>query len=723
MKLHDDTVSEYISYFFSSVAGFKNKDIKYVSMSQSDNEFLAIAMDKIDRLTRKSGKLRSRIWSNCYFIFHGSEIDPTKVFTKKVAEIKKRYPFLFIRSYVYFIFANISSTSQSSILNDPYNNIKSKDYKIWLFNSKYEIKEETRRSNLFGIALDENEVVDDYIYLANPESELQRMESTNSDAIDCVRAFTGNLELLEQTSEMLGAVRTEFERNPKARVLVEGPARSGKTIIAATLLGEYKDSKFLLMNYFFYQAIVDGFYALSGWSAKEIEALVRNPELDLILSLKNAMPVLLKKIAANLDYAIRECEKPRPESKTKKWVIENISEMADGFDKLGLDQKDLFGFKSLINLKESLSDSNDDAPFSHIDVNNLIKLKSVVDGLLSGRYDDLQKLQEKIVRTIEDLTINSPQKFFHHNINKKISANVKNGCWIERGNPTTTKMWCAEWHPQLIICDEVQRLGLIPAHGNYDAYNEIEQILSHSSQSFFTGDNFQMLNSKYDKGVENIINIIEEKGDHLTRYKLPESVGVPAKIGILMKYLTNPQAVDIDEVARDWKQEIEFEAIFIERNADSLITLLDEDKSNKKHIASPIDYDWLGHDNKIQIETGRREKPIIALSDHEKENFAYTFPYFCNEEIMPNYILSAYELISREVESLYVHIPRFSKRKPVHNEWYRKHLYVLFTRPTARLVVNFDVQEEFEHVKKLVARIKGSGANLSVSFLCKETVQ
>lgn len=141
-----------------------------------------------------------------------------------------------------------------------------------------------------------------------------------------------------------------------------------------------------------------------------------------------------------------------------------------------------------------------------------------------------------------------------------------------------------------------------------------------------------------------------------------------------------------------------------------------QDSSNKKHLASPINYDWLAYKEKIQIDTYHRKKPIIPLQDHEKEHFAYKFPYFCNEEIMPNYILSAYELISREVESLYVHIPKFERRKSSHDEWYHKHLYVLFTRPTARLVVNFDVKEEFEQIKKLVSLIKKNGAKVSVSF-------
>ncbi len=716
MELNNEIVSEYIGYFFSRIVGFKRQEVKYASIGQIDNEFLAIAMDKVDRLIRKSGKLRVRVWSNCYFIFHSNEIDPSKVYKDKVAVTKKRYPFLFIRSYVYFVFVNISKEKQSSLLSESYKKIETKDYKIWLFNSKYELQEETKRTNLFGITLDENEMIDDYIYLANPDSELQRIEAANSDAVDCIRAFTGDLELLEQTSAMLDVVRAKFEEDTRARIILEGPARSGKTIIAATLLGEYKDSKFLLMNYFFYQAIVDGLHALSGWSGEEIEALVKNPELDLILSLKDVMPRLLKNINKNLDFAIQECDRPRSESKTKKYLMENVSEFIDSVEKLGFEQKDLFVLKSLINLNSKLINTDNEKPFVHINKDGLLKLRDMIDGLLSGKYDALRNLQKIILKTIEELIRNSRQRFFHHNINNNISSKVKDGCWIKRENPTISKIWTENYQPQLIICDEVQRLGLIHEYKNYDEFDEVKQVLMHSSQSFFTGDNFQMLNSKYDQGIERISNAIQEKGQSLTKYTLPESVGVPAEIGILMKCLTNPQEVAIDTVVRNWEKERDFELIFIERNVNQLIAFLDEDRSNKKHLASPMDYDWLEYEEIIQIDTCHRENPIIPLKDHEKENFAYKFPYFCNEEIMPNYILSAYELISREVESLYVHIPKFKRMQSIHVNWYRKHLYVLFTRPTARLVVNFEVKEEFEQIKKIVSTIKENGAKVSAAF-------
>lgn len=714
MEIRAEIVREYISFFFSKIVGFERQEVKFLPINHSHKEFLSIAMDKVERLNRKGGKLRIRVWSNCYFIFHGSGTDPSSAYKAKVAEVKKQYPYLFVRSFVYFIFIDISKTNE--LLNGPPSNISTNQFKIWVFNSKYELHEETKRSNLFGIRLDQNESIDDYVYLANPASELERIEAANSDAIDCVRAFTGDLELLGQTAEILDVVRSEFKKNPNARIILEGPARSGKTIIAAILLGEYEDSKLLLMNYFFYQAIVDGFHALSGLSEQEIGALVKNPDLDLLLSLKDKVPYQLKRISENLSYAVEECGKARINSKTAKWLIENISQLNESIDKLGLGSDDLFVLTSLRNLKSKLSQKTSDEPFKDINKSNLVKLKEQIDGLLSGQYEALKNLQDKIINMIKELVANSKQKFFHHNINTKISSKLKEGCWIKRGEKTMSRMWFEDVHPALIICDEVQRLGRIPAYHSFDEFDEVKEILKHSRQSFFTGDNFQMLNHKYDEGINRISEEITKRGESLSRFTLPETVGVPAEIGVLNKYLTNPGTISCEEVAKCWRRERDFEMVFIDSDSDQLVLLFDEDKSGKKHLASPMDLYWMDYGEDIQISTNRRRNPIIPLKNHHKENFAYKFPYFCNEEIMPNYLLSAYELISREVESLYVHIPIFRKLHNDNIEWYRKHLYVLFTRPTGRLVVNFESKEEFNRIKSLVGVLQKSGAQVPASF-------
>ena len=55
--------------------------------------------------------------------------------------------------------------------------------------------------------------------------------------------------------------------------------------------------------------------------------------------------------------------------------------------------------------------------------------------------------------------------------------------------------------------------------------------------------------------------------------------------------------------------------------------------------------------------------------------------------------------------------------QPQYQEWYRKHLYVLFTRPTNRLVVNYDNEEDFENTKKVVNNLQKKGAKVSIRLL------
>lgn len=721
MLLSQELINKYISYFFSKIVGFKKLNIKYMSFNNSENEYISIAMDKVDRLTRKNGRLRTRVWSNCIFIFHQNKIEPVQIYQNKVSEIKKKYPFLFVRSYVYFIFIDISNENQMTLLNETSSNFDTKDFKIWYFNTKYEVKEETRKTNIFGVSLDEKENIDDYIYLTDTRSEIERMKAANSDVIDCIRAFTGELELLEQTSKMLDSVNMELEDNPNARILVEGPARSGKTIIAATLLHLYQNSKFLLMNYFFYQAIIDGLNALSGFSSEEIDALVKNPELDFILELQRNFPIKLDQISKNFEYAIKKCNVKIDYSNTKKYLLENICVLVDYFDKSGIDYAAIpvitDFIKRLKDLEKFLKEKKANNVFSEYGEEKLSELKCLIDDIHNKKYDDLEVMERLICQTIEELIKNSKQRFFHHNINTKISQDIKRGCWITRGTKTVSKMWSKEAQADLIICDEVQRLGIIPRFNDNDEFDEIYQLIKNSKRSFFTGDNFQMLNNKYDCGINRINKVVRNNNQNLIKFKLAEAIGVPDEIGLLMKYLTHPDLINIDNIVDKWKNNRDFEIILIRHTADKFVDIFDRDSSSKKHFGCPMDSQWMIKNEKIQIQTPKREKPIIRLGDHEKDNFAYKFPYFCNEEIMPNYILSAYELISREVESLYVHIPNFYKGQPFENEWYKKHLYVLFTRATMKLVVNFENDNEFERMMQLVKNIKTKGAKVPVNFI------
>lgn len=635
-------------------------------------------------------------------------------------------PYLFVRSYVYVVFINIASATKEDLFGEVQLEVNTKSFKIWYFNSKYEIKLTMRKTNLFGIALTDDESIDDYMYLVNSDTELKRMRAANSDAIDCIRAFTGNLTLMQQTNEMLNEVRHELDTNPRARVLVEGPARSGKTIIAAALLGINKNSKFLLMNYFFYKALVDGFHALSGWSKDEIEALVSNPELDVLIKLKGLLknPKNLQNhfntIKKNLPYAIKECDFPLANSNTQKWLLTNLSKVVSDVADSGVNLRSLPIFNLMIKIKHVLEDDKTGVPFASIERELVMlqqQLKFITDENVNT--EGILKLQSQISMLISEIMANSKQKFFHHNINPK----NKSGCWITRGNPTASNMWSDDCKVDLIICDEVQRLGLINKFHNYDEFNEIEQIIENSKQCFFTGDDFQMLNKGYDQGIQKIQEILKNRNEHLIRYELPESVGVPAEVGLLMKGLTHPDAiVDIQEIVVNWDEEKEFEIIFIDNNNNKLVELFDDDTSIKKHFAIPMDNLWLNAKNEsIKIQSTSRAKDIIPLIFHEKKDFAYSFPYFCNEEVMPNYSLSAYELISREVESLYIYIPNFSFLENSNENsdietWFRKHLYVLYTRPTLKLVVDIASESLLNQTKAIIDILNSNGAKIKVSY-------
>ena len=95
------------------------------------------------------------------------------------------------------------------------------------------------------------------------------------------------------------------------------------------------------------------------------------------------------------------------------------------------------------------------------------------------------------------------------------------------------------------------------------------------------------------------------------------------------------------------------------------------------------------------------------------------FKFFCSEAIMPHFALSAYELISREVESVYLKIPAeiglSVVTRPIAHEldtasmesWKKQHLYVLMTRATRKLVINIGDKDLYEYLLKKLVTVQG----------------
>ena len=102
------------------------------------------------------------------------------------------------------------------------------------------------------------------------------------------------------------------------------------------------------------------------------------------------------------------------------------------------------------------------------------------------------------------------------------------------------------------------------------------------------------------------------------------------------------------------------------------------------------------------------------------EELREKFKFFCSEAVMPSFVLSAYELISREVESVYLKLPKEIGlevvRRPIAREldnermdrnWKKQHLYVLMTRATMRLVIDVEDRELYEYLSERLRMVNG----------------
>ena len=280
---------KYIKYFFNNIADFDEKPI-FDSLEGEGLFTLSIIKDSTSRILENSkGRLMEKSWRNCIFYFVDKstykkyfgtnsfypnflinkdedlvEYDGkwNEVNSKNPEELRQHYEIQkgfqrsvfniyrdkhsswFVRSYVYFIM----------ILCDDYSQITSKDFVIYYWNTNYSFKPTNGKKNIF------NNVSDSY-FVQNVLKEIDIIENANRDIIDCVNAYNGELDFRGDTYENYNDIHKDLEDGIEY-ILVEGAARTGKTIIALRLLGEFKDSVLLIMNPYFYNVLLDAFHIM-----------------------------------------------------------------------------------------------------------------------------------------------------------------------------------------------------------------------------------------------------------------------------------------------------------------------------------------------------------------------------------------------------------------------------------------------------------------------------
>ena len=286
-NLSEDALARYEKFFFEEVCllDTKGRDSFGIPLPKPlERIHFACVQDTVERLTEETHRLSTFQWRNCLFVPIDKSVRPKDVYEEVYDELKRSHPSLFIRSYVYVIFikVNRSETPSHSIeLDDA--PVSKDDLQIYAWNTNYEVrlqgktdlfnllsskqKDEMRETGLRPTASNKVFVV------SNPEKELQRIQDANSDVIDAARAYLGELDLIAQTEAKLREVETALDAKKGSRVLLEGPARSGKTVIAMSLLSKYPDSKMLLMNWYFYDALADAFRIWGDMEVSEIKKL------------------------------------------------------------------------------------------------------------------------------------------------------------------------------------------------------------------------------------------------------------------------------------------------------------------------------------------------------------------------------------------------------------------------------------------------------------------
>ena len=119
----------------------------------------------------------------------------------------------FVRSYVYFVL----------VFSDKDSPITDRDFSIYYWNTNYKFRTIPSRKFIF------HNVSNSY-FVENVKNEIQLIEMSNRDAIDCVKSYNGNLDFRYQTDDNFTDIKNDIDNNIEY-IIVRGAARTGKTIL------------------------------------------------------------------------------------------------------------------------------------------------------------------------------------------------------------------------------------------------------------------------------------------------------------------------------------------------------------------------------------------------------------------------------------------------------------------------------------------------------------
>lgn len=215
---------------------------------------------------------------------------PKDIYEEVYEAIRNNHPSLFIRSYVCVIFIRVYGVATLGL--DVEALASKDDFQIYAWNTNYEVKPQGKK-DLFNLQNKQEVSASSKVFVvSDPGRELRRIQDANSDVIDAARAYLGELDLISQTRKELEEIEATLDAGRGNSILLEGPARSGKTISAMSLLARYPGSKMLLMNRYFYDALRDAFKIWGRLDEEKISRLFSTDDGTLGLVRRKVRPAL-----------------------------------------------------------------------------------------------------------------------------------------------------------------------------------------------------------------------------------------------------------------------------------------------------------------------------------------------------------------------------------------------------------------------------------------------
>jgi hypothetical protein len=216
------------------------------------------------------------------------------------------------------------------------------------------------------------------------------------------------------------------------------------------------------------------------------------------------------------------------------------------------------------------------------------------------------------------------------------------------------------------IVDECQRLG--------KKYGLINRFLLNSNHkhTIFLGDDYQRLNRSSDDGLKHILNKVLETDNIVKKYKFNNSVGVPPWVVKNVKFLLNAPEMKNPYPLGEY-------TIKIFDSQNKFLNAYDEETLSRKHLAT------------IQ-EPYKNFDDFGKYRSYPKRLINTNYPYFLNKETIGNYYFSPYEMISRELDTIYVFVRNNITVDDI-KDYVMTQLYVLMTRSTISLNLYFENQD------------------------------